>query len=229
MNILVIDTSGPACGVAVAQAGKIVCELQLTSGRTHSQRVMPMVDTALALCELTPADIDVFGAVVGPGSFTGVRIGVSTVKALAQATGKPCLGVDALEALAYGACGFVGTIAPMFDARRSQVYAAAFAGGAEFARLQDDVAAPLDEFVRGLPQGEVLFLGDGADAGRARIAELRPGARFAPAHMNFPRAAAVCALAQAHPERAVDYLALKPLYLRAPQAERERLAKGLKV
>ena len=100
MNILVIDTSGPACGVAVAQADKIVCELQLTSGRTHSQRVMPMVDTALALCELTPADIDVFGAVVGPGSFTGVRIGVSTVKALAQATDKPCLGVDALEALA---------------------------------------------------------------------------------------------------------------------------------
>ena len=229
MNILMIDTSGSACGVAIAQAGKIVCELQLTSGRTHSQRVMPMVDTALEMCELTPSDIDVFGAVVGPGSFTGVRIGVSTVKALAQATGKPCLGVDALEALAYGACGFVGTIAPLFDARRSQVYAAAFAGGAEFARLQDDVAAPLDEFVRGLPQGEVLFLGDGADAGRARIAELRPGARFAPAHMNFPRAAAVCALAQAHPERAVDYLALKPLYLRAPQAERERLAKGLKV
>ena len=229
MNILAMDTSGPCASVALMQGGAITHEETARHGLTHSQTVLPMAQRALECAGLRAADIDIYACTVGPGSFTGVRIGVTTVKALAHAVGARCLGVDALEALAYGACGFAGTIAPLFDARRSQVYAAAFAGGAEFARLQDDVAAPLDEFVRWLPQGEVLFLGDGADAGRARIAELRPGARFAPAHMNFPRAAAVCALAQAHPERAVDYLALKPLYLRAPQAERERLAKGLKV
>ena len=99
MNILMIDTSGPACGAAISVDGKIVCELQLTSGKTHSQRVMPMVDRALEMCEMSIADIDLFGVVVGPGSFTGVRIGVSTVKALAHAAGKPCIGVDALHAL----------------------------------------------------------------------------------------------------------------------------------
>ena len=133
--------------------------------------------------------MNLFACAVGPGSFTGVRIGVTTVKALAHSVGARCIGVDALEALAYGACGFNGTLAPMFDARRSHVYAAAFKGGAEFNRIGDDVAAPLEKFVGTLPVGEVMFMGDGADANRARILALRPDARFAPAHMNFLRAA----------------------------------------
>ena len=91
MNILMIDTSGPACGVAIMADGRLVYEAELTHRQTHSQRVMPMVDTALQMSDMTAADMDVFGAVVGPGSFTGVRIGVSTVKALAHAAGKPCV------------------------------------------------------------------------------------------------------------------------------------------
>ena len=231
MNILVIDTSGPACGVAVAQAGKIVCELQLTSGRTHSQRVMPMVDTALSLCELTPADIDVFGAVVGPGSFTGVRIGVSTVKALAQATGKPCLGVDALEALTANVEGFAGVICPILDARAQQVYGAMFEAGMPPVRLCGDVAEPLSAFLDRVEATgrEALFLGDGVEAMETAIRE-RLGARAhfaAPQHRGL-RAASACALAMLRAQDAdslQDCMTLLPLYLRAPQAERERAAR----
>ena len=231
MNILVIDTSGPACGVAVAQAGKIVCELQLTSGRTHSQRVMPMVDTALALCELTPADIDVFGAVVGPGSFTGVRIGVSTVKALAQATGKPCLGVDALEALTANVEGFAGVICPILDARAQQVYGAMFEAGMPPVRLCGDVAEPLSAFLDRVEATgrEALFLGDGAAAFETLIRErMGEKAVFAPMQHAGLRAASALALlahrAQAG-EAMEDGFSLLPLYLRAPQAERERAAR----
>lgn len=229
MIILAMDTSGPCASVALMQDGVITHEETARHGLTHSQTVLPMAERALECAGLQPKDVNLFACAVGPGSFTGVRIGVTTVKALAHSVGARCIGVDALEALAYGACGFNGTLAPMFDARRSQVYAAAFKGGAEFNRIGDDMAAPLEEFVGTLPEGEVMFMGDGADANRARILALRPDARFAPAHMNFPRAAAICALANERAEQSMDYLELKPLYLRAPQAERERLAKGLKV
>lgn len=89
MNILMIDTSGPACGVAIMRDGRLIYEAELVNKQTHSQRVMPMADAALAMSDMTAAEIDVFGAVTGPGSFTGVRIGVSTVKALAHAAASP--------------------------------------------------------------------------------------------------------------------------------------------
>ena len=229
MNILMIDTSGPACGVAVSRDGQIVCELQLTSGRTHSQRVMPMVDQALALCEMAVADIDLFGAVVGPGSFTGVRIGVSTVKALAHAAGKPCIGIDALEALAANAPYFDGVICPILDARRSQVYCAAFrfAAGELPERILPDDALPLTEFIARLPQHEkCLFLGDGLNVHFPAIRALMGDrAIAAPAPMAFIRPAAACYLAEKRQDEAVEPMLLKPLYLRAPQAERERSAR----
>ncbi len=231
MNILMIDTSGPACGVAVSMDGRIVCELQLTSGKTHSQRVMPMVDHALELCALTPADIDLFGAVTGPGSFTGVRIGVSTVKALAHACGKPCIGIDALEALAANAVEFDGVICPVLDARAQQVYGAMFEGGMPPVRIMEDAAEKLDAFLdRVAATGRrALFLGDGVPVLREAI-EKRLGERacFAPAQHAGLRAGSACALAAVYAQdeaRFMDCMTLLPLYLRAPQAERERAAK----
>ena len=129
MNILMIDTSGPACGVAIMADGRLVYEAELTHKQTHSQRVMPMVDAALQMSDMTLEDMDVLGAVVGPGSFTGVRIGVSTVKALAHAAGKPCVAVDALEALAANVTAFDGVVCPILDARAQQVYGAMFKDG----------------------------------------------------------------------------------------------------
>jgi len=231
MNILMIDTSGPACGVAVAVDGKIVCEMQLTSGKTHSQRVMPMVDQALSMCEMTTADIDLFGAVVGPGSFTGVRIGVATVKALAHAAGKPCIGVDALEALAANVTGFDGVICPILDARAQQVYGAMFQCGMPPVRLMDDEAEKLTAFLDRVDAmgTEALFLGDGVSALKNAIVErLGEKARFAPAQHLGLRAASACALAAEYAKdenNLKDCMTLLPLYLRAPQAERERAAK----
>ena len=116
MNILMIDTSGPACGVAIMRDGRLIYEAELVNKQTHSQRVMPMADAALAMNDMTAAEIDVFGAVTGPGSFTGVRIGVSTVKALAHAAGKPCVAVDALEARAANVTAFDGVVCPILAA-----------------------------------------------------------------------------------------------------------------
>ena len=231
MNILMIDTSGPACGVAVSRDGRIVCELQLTSGKTHSQRVMPMVDAALEMCEMTIGEIDLFGAVVGPGSFTGVRIGVSTVKALAHAAGKPCIGVDALEALAANVTCFDGVVCPILDARAQQVYGAMFESGMPPVRLMEDEAEKLVLFLdRVEATGKhALFLGDGAAAFEQAIRErLGERAHFAAAQHQGLRAACACALAQMRAEDEAhlkDCMTLVPLYLRAPQAERERAAK----
>lgn len=235
MNILMIDTSGPACGVAIMKDGAIVYEAQLVSGRTHSQRVMPMVDAALSMSDMKPGDIDLFGAVLGPGSFTGVRIGVSTVKALAHAAGKPCIGVDALQALAANMSGFDGVICPILDARAQQVYGAMFRAGDAPERLMQDEAMKLVDFLELVDKtGEdALFLGDGVAAFREKIMEhLGTRAHFAPAqHMNL-RAGSACAVAQklyeADEGAAVDYIHLLPLYLRAPQAERERAAREAK-
>lgn len=231
MNILMIDTSGPACGVAIARDGRVICELQLTSGKTHSQRVMPMVDQALEMCEMTAADIGLFGAVVGPGSFTGVRIGVSTVKALAHAAGKPCIGVDALEALAANVTGFDGVVCPILDARAQQVYGAMFEAGMPPVRLMDDEAEKLVLFLDRVENigRDALFLGDGVAAFEGMIRERLGGkAHFAPAQHQGLRAASACVLAMRYAENAEnlkDCMTLLPLYLRAPQAERERAAR----
>ena len=235
MNILMIDTSGPACGVAVMKDGQIAYEAQLVSGRTHSQRVMPMVDAALAMSDTAIADIDLFGAVLGPGSFTGVRIGVSTVKAMAHAAGKPCIGVDALHALAANIASFDGVICPILDARAQQVYGAMFRAGDVPERLMDDEAMKLVDFLELVDKtGEnAMFLGDGVAAFRDKICErLGERAHFAPTqHMNL-RAGSACALAakkaQANDGAVVDHIHLLPLYLRAPQAERERAAREAK-
>ena len=228
MNILMIDTSGPACGVAIMRDGRLIYEAELVNKQTHSQRVMPMADAALAMSDMTAAEIDVFGAVTGPGSFTGVRIGVSTVKALAHAAGKPCVAVDALEALAANVTAFDGVVCPILDARAQQVYGAMFRNGE---RVLDDVVEKLTLFLdRVEATGEnALFLGDGAPGFEAAIRErLGEKAHFVQPQHNGLRAGSACTVAAQKLEKgeaALDYITLLPLYLRAPQAERERAAR----
>ncbi len=228
MKILAVDTSGPSVGVALLDEDRLLFECELTHRRTHSEWLMPAVEQALAQTQLSPAEVDLYAAVVGPGSFTGVRIGVTTVKTLAQATGKPCIGVHALETLVAGVGAFDGAICPILDARAGQVYGAAFAPGLPPQRLLEDVACKLPEF---LSQAcalnkPLLFAGDGVPVFRERIAEaLGDRAAFAPPHLCGLRAGAAATLARCRAEQAVDYATLMPLYLRAPQAERERAAK----
>lgn len=228
MNILALDTSGPVCGVAIANEDTVRYEGAAVNRFTHSVSLMRMVDEAFEHTGLTMADIDLFAAVVGPGSFTGVRIGVSTIKGLAHGAGKPCVGVDALEALAAGIAGGDALLCPIQDARAGQVYGAAFTAGLPPARKLADMAAKLDDYLDAVlavagEQQPLLFLGDGVKPCRARIEE-RLGARalLMPPHLSALRPAAVCAVALQLQAKQVDYLTLAPHYLRAPQAERAR-------
>lgn len=227
MNLLAIDTSGPAMSVAVMSGGKTACLIAMNRALTHSETVMPAVDEALMAAGLSCRDIDCFAAVAGPGSFTGVRIGVCAVKGLAHAAGKPCARVHALEALAMNFFGFDGLACPILDARRGQVYCAAYdvRDGLPAAVVEPE-ALPLEAFVEKLPvDRRLVFLGDGVQAYESRLKELLgERAGIAPAHLRDLRADAAGALAAARPEAWMEARALTPVYLRAPQAERERRA-----
>ena len=227
MNLLAIDTSGPVAGCAVMKDGRIVHTVAMSQGLTHSETIMPAVDQALSASGLTCADVDCFAAVAGPGSFTGVRIGVCAVKGLAHAVGKPCARVHALEALAMNFYGFGGLCCPILDARRGQVYCAAYdmAGGMPEPTLPPE-ALPLEEFLSRLPEDRRLaFVGDGVPAyGDAVASRLGSRALIAPEHLRSLRPDAACVLAAARPEAWMAASLLTPIYLRAPQAERERRA-----
>ena len=141
MKLLAIDTSGPVCGVAVLEDGRILYEGAAVNKLTHSVSLMPMVEEALNKCSTDISEIELYAAVVGPGSFTGVRIGVSAVKGMAHGAGKPCVAVDALEALAWGVSLMPDLICPIQDARAGQVYGAAFQPGRVPQRVMEDTAA----------------------------------------------------------------------------------------
>ena len=223
--VLAIDTSGPVAGCAVLSGGRIVHLAAMNHGLTHSETIMPAVDEALSAAGLRCGDMDVFAAVAGPGSFTGVRIGVCAAKGLAHAVGRPCAAVHALEALAMNFYGFDGLCCPILDARRGQVYCAAFAmAGGMPARALEDAAQPLGEFLERLPgDRRLVFVGDDVAAhGEAIRAALGGRALIAPENLRDLRADAACLLAAARPETWVEAARLNPIYLRAPQAVRER-------
>lgn len=225
MIILAIDTSGPVCGVAVWADGRIRYEAAAINKLTHSESLMPMLDEALIRAGVDKKDLTHLAVTVGPGSFTGVRIGVTAVKALSHALNIPCIAVGALEATSAGLEMSDKIVCPIQDARVMQVYGAAFQGGK---RLLDDCVLKLDEFIAAISQfeGDFLFTGDGVITYQAKIADtLGERAHFAPAQCAYLRPAAVACVAAAHADEAVDYLTLQPLYLRAPQAERERAKK----
>ena len=224
MILLCLDTSGPVAGVAIMENGNIRYEAMAVNSFTHSQSILPMVEEAYLRTGLQVENTDYFAVTVGPGSFTGVRIGVSTVKALAHAAGKTCIAVDALESMANGVSPFDGIICPIQDARAGQVYGAAFEGQT-MQRLLSDEPIKLEEYLEKAAAfgKKMLFLGDGMPVHKAKIAEiLGEKAVFAPAHLAFLRPAAAAQLAWEKQSEAVSYLDLQPLYLRAPQAERQK-------
>ena len=227
MKLLAIDTSGSVAGCAVMAEGKVTCLIELNQGLTHSETLMPAVDEALSRSALTCADIDCFVAVAGPGSFTGVRLGVCAVKGLAHAVGKPCARVNALETLAMNFYGFDGLCCPILDARRAQVYCAAYdmKNGLPVEIIPPD-ARPLTDFLAMLPEGRRLaFVGDGVPVHGENVkAVLGERAILAPVNLMHIRADAACVLAEAKQSEWMEPHRLTPIYCRAPQAERERRA-----
>lgn len=227
MNIVAIDTSGPLASCAVMKDGAIVHMIVMNQGLTHSETIMPALDDAMRASGLSCKDVDCFACVAGPGSFTGVRIGVCAAKGLAHAWNKPCARVDALEALAMNVQGFDGIACPILDARRNQVYCAAFdmKNGLP-QRVLEDEAIEIGAFLEKLPRDRrLIFLGDGLRVHADRIRENLPDVLLAPANMRELRADAACLLAVARQDAWMEARLLTPIYLRIPQAERERNAR----
>jgi tRNA threonylcarbamoyladenosine biosynthesis protein TsaB len=229
MIVLAVDTSGPVCGVAVAKGDQVAYEAAAVNRHTHSASLLPMIDEALRRCGLKVQEVDLFAAVTGPGSFTGVRIGVSTIKGMAHGAGKPCAGVNALEALAAGISDTDMLICPIQDARAGQVYGAAFTSGMPPRRILNDLAAKLETYLDAAlrcagGERKLCFVGDGVQTYRETIEQALGGrAAFLPEHLSYLRPSAVALLARL--ESPMDYLTLMPYYLRAPQAERARKGK----
>ncbi len=229
MLIFGIDTCCMAATAAVMSDDRLVAQTIQNNKKTHSQRILPMIEHMLEQAEVSLADVDAFAAAVGPGSFTGVRIGVATAKALAHAVDKPCVAVSTLHGLANNVSFFDGIICPIMDARRNQVYNALFRGGS-LERLTEDRALSIDALLEELKEIEqkVIFLGDGVPVFADTIKDALSDRAVFAQRMNFMNlAASVAEIGSQMYLRGetVSYTELVPQYLRLSQAERERLEK----
>lgn len=225
MKILGLDSSAKSASVAVCDENGLVGQYFQNSGLTHSRTLLPMAEDMLKNLDLTLADIDLIAVSRGPGSFTGVRIGVSTVKGLAWAAEKPVCGVSTLEAMAYnGLCAPEGSIiCCAMDARRNQFYNALFEiQGGKPHRLCHDRAIAADCLGEELKKLEktIFFVGDGANLCYNAMGKFQLTAVLAPENLRFQSAWGVCMAAKELEPTSVHELL--PVYLRLSQAERER-------
>ncbi len=230
MLIFGIDTCCSAATAALLEDDTLVAQTVINTGKTHSQKMMPQIAQMFSQAEKEVADVDCFAAAVGPGSFTGVRIGVATAKAMAQAVKKPCVAVSTLHGLANHLAVFDGIICPILDARREQVYNALFRGGRTMKRLCEDRALGIEELLAELKEETlpVIFCGDGVPVFREKIeATLGENAMFAPViqNMNLGASVAEVGYAAAKAGQTISYGELVPQYVRLSQAERERQEK----
>lgn len=223
MITLSLDTTTQVASAAITKNGKLLCEYTLNSGNTHSVTLLPMVKHMLETVKLSCRDVDLYAVSVGPGSFTGVRIGVSCAKGLAFAAGTPCVSVSSLEAMAENLKGLEGVICPVINARRSQVYTALFKSEkGEITRLTEDTTLIISELEEKLREYEsVWFVGDAYDLVSYMTDNITP-----PALRNV-NAAGVASVGEriynASDDKSVfTDAALQPVYLKKTQAERER-------
>ena len=224
MIILALDSTAVVASVALCDDKKLLCSYTVNAGNTHSETLLPMVESALKATNLTVDDIELFALSEGPGSFTGVRIGAATLKGLAFGKDKPCAGVSTLEALAYNLCAFEGILCPCMNARRNQVYNALFRcdGKGNIERLCPDRAIgveELEEELKGYSE-PIRVCGDGAFL-------LTGEYSFVPEiliHQNG-YSVAMCALKAFRQGRFTSDDKIAPTYLRPSQAERTRAEK----
>ena len=227
MVILGVETSAVAASAAVLRDGKLAGECYLNVGLTHSQTLMTLIDSVLSLTGITVSDVDAFAVAHGPGSFTGIRIGVSAVKGLSFPRATPCYGVSTLEALACCADAEGCVICPVMDARCQQVYTALFRkeNGA-IVRLWEDEPLPLEELAERLrPYREpVLLIGDGTEVAYARLSALGGHIAKFSENYRFQHASGVAIAAWKRYNNGIAPCGggeLQPVYLRLSQAERE--------
>ena len=228
--ILAFETSAKAASVALLSEDTLLGESYQNTGLTHSQTLLSMAEDLLAACGKTVADVTAVAVAAGPGSFTGVRIGVAAAKGFAWGRELPCYGVSTLEAMALQLGVWQGYVVPTMDARRSQTYTALFrAEGGKLTRLAEDQAISFEELGNLLKNREepIFLVGDGVVLCYNTLKEAVPGLVLPPEHRRHQRAAGVALAAKQMMERGEpgDGASLTPNYLRLSQAERERLAR----
>ena len=233
MKILALDTSAKTATAAVVEEDNILCRASVTVNLTHSQTLLPMCDAMLKAAGLALVDIGLFAVSTGPGSFTGLRIGIGAVKGMAQGLQRPCLGVSTLEALACNYMGLTGIVCAVMDARCQQVYTATFrVNGGYPDRLAPDEAIAIEDLGGKLAvfNEPVTFVGDGALLCYNALKD-RLSVSLAPPQLRLQDAAAVGFAAEQALQFGQNPLSpseLVPQYLRLPQAERELLKKNQK-
>lgn len=230
MLILAFETSAKACSAALHDGSKLLAESYQNTGLTHSQTLMVMAQDLIQACGLSAGDVTHLAVAAGPGSFTGIRIGVAAAKGFAWGAELPLYGVSTLEAMARGLGAYQGYVCPVMDARRSQVYNALFyANHGVLTRVTEDRAIALADLGAELQKldAPIFLVGDGSNLCYNTLKGEIPGLVLPPEHRMHQRA---CGVALAAAEMAARGLApngaeLVPNYLRLSQAERERLEK----
>ncbi len=226
MKILAVESSAVSASAAVTENGKIISEVYVSAGLTHSQTLLPMVNSCLETVNLSLDDIDTIAVANGPGSFTGIRIGVAAVKGLAFPN-KQCHAVSTLEGMAYNLLGNSCIACCVMDARCSQVYTALFDCGEKITRLCDDTAVMISELPEMIEKAkkvlkkDVILLGDGAELCYNNLKSVYNNISLAPPLARLQRASGVALAAGAGAGQSVQPGELIPVYLRVPQAERE--------
>lgn len=226
MKILAVDSASKCASACVMDDGNIVSEFFLNNKLTHSQTLMPMIKKALDVSETNVNDIDLFAVSTGPGSFTGVRIGVSTIKGLALPENKPCVSVSTLEAMAYNFLHMDCIVCAVMDARCQQVYNATFeVKNRKIFRLTDDRAISINSLLHEFDNYDkkIFLVGDGAHLCYNSLDEKSEKFELAPELLMYQRASSVALVAMSKFENAdtTDAVSLSPVYLRPCQAQRE--------
>lgn len=233
MKILAFESTAKAAGVCLCEDDKVIAQAYQNSGLTHSTTLMPMAEDLLRNSGVKLDDVDVLAVAVGPGSFTGLRIGISTVKGLAWGAQKPCIGVSTLEAMAWNLAHMDGaTICCAMDARRKQVYNALFhAEGGRLIRMCEDRAISLEELAA-QRHGRHILVGDGAELVYQDAIARGDSVVLAPPHLRFQNGWGVARCAWEQLRNGVEPVSgaeLEANYLRLSQAERERLERSKQV
>ena len=249
MKIFALDTSSKVATIGILEDDKVLLENTLNDKKTHSENLMPMIEAAFHSVNLTPGDMDVFGVTLGPGAFTGLRIGISTIKGMAEALGKPVVGLSSLEVLAGGIPPTDRIICPILDAQRNQVYAGLYQYQSDphsnkdnqesqdnrdkqdrvdnepiMTRIRDTEVIKIEDLLEVAAQlkEKILFVGDGVNLHEKTLRE-GLGARYEKSFFahRIPRASVVGALTRRKHLEGKSYGAeqLKPVYLRKSQAE----------
>ena len=230
MLLLAFETSAKAASAALFDEKNLLAESYQNTGMTHSQTLMVMAEDLLKQCGKKTQDVTAVAVAAGPGSFTGVRIGVAAAKGFAWGAQIPCYGMSTLESMAYSLGIHQGYVCPVMDARRKQVYNAVFlAENGALTRVSEDRAISLEDLKQELAyiDGPIYLVGDGAELTHRTLGADFPGLILPPEHRRQQRASGVALAAIGAMNRGenADGAALQPNYLRLSQAERERLEK----